>query len=290
MSCVNRGPVIHIGLPKCGSTFLQERVFPKLQNMPYVADNGTEDILAKNSFDDLPQDLVFFQKRGERYCFSHEGLSDYVMSPEIRFTEYSHRHNCLTNLRRIFETEGRFLLQIRRQDLMVQSIFQHNAPSFIYRPEDIFIDYPAQNLGSGAVKLRKRVGMIYFETLDFFRIVERLGPDRVDVLLLEELSDDPETYFRRLGDIMGEDLRHFAQSQKKVNESHAEATRYPQSLGFLKPLVRKLGMADLAAKALRRRMDLSPEFAAKVLRDYEYGNRKLQKLYGLPMEKYGYFV
>lgn len=290
MSCENRGPVIHIGLPKCGSTFLQERIFPHLTSMPYIEDNEAEDILAKNSFDDLPEDLIFFQKRGERYCFSHEGLSDYVMSPEIGFTKYSHRHNCLTNLRRIFDSEGRFILQIRRQDLMVQSIFQHNAPSFIYRPEDIFIDYPAQNLGSGAVKLRKRVGLIYFETLDFFRIVERLGPDRVDVLLLEELSDDPAAYFQRLGKIMGEDLGHFAQNRQRVNVSHAEATRYPQALGFMKPLVRKLGLANLASRVLRRRMELSPDFAAKILKDYEYGNRKLQKLYGLPMEKYGYFV
>jgi hypothetical protein len=282
--------IYHIGFPKCGSTFLQKNVFPHLRTFETAPLEDMARAMSENPFDAGWTAQFGMNPNGADRVFSSEAFLTTPYSAIVSPATFAKRNRGLVNLARSLPDSARVLIQIRRQDRMVQSIFQYAAPSFLTSPEDLFIDYPVQDLGGGAVRLASRTGLIYFDALDFSQVVDIFGADRVDVLALEELEVDPGSYFERVSAIFSEDLRHLAAAAaEKTNASSDVRTRYPAILSALKPVVRALGVDGLARRAMRRRTAMSESFSRRVLRDYADGNRCIQQTFRLPLSDFGYF-
>jgi len=68
-------PIIHIGFPKCASTYLQQVIFPELKTWKFVMCAETQRNIATKYYDELPRDLLFFDLgRKSRYLYSNEGI------------------------------------------------------------------------------------------------------------------------------------------------------------------------------------------------------------------------
>lgn len=269
---------------------MQKNVFPQLQTFAFEPLEDQARVMCNSPFD--PSWAVEFsmQPKSTNRIFSSEGFLSTPYSPCVSPATFAKRNRGLVNLSRLIPDSARVLIQIRRQDTMVQSIFQYAAPSFLTSPEDMFIDYPVQDMGGGAVRVSSRIGLIYFDALDFSQVIDIFGQDRVDVLALEELEHDPGSYFKRVSNIFSEDVRHLAATAaEKTNASSDVRTRYPAFLSALRPLVRSLRLDGIARQVMRRQKSMSKSFSRQLLRDYTDCNRYIEKAFDLPLADFGYF-
>lgn len=294
MTSLSEEPFLHIGFPKCGSTFLQKEIWPFLKTAPYVADSGEEEILAQCAVGSLPEDLSFLTRGKTRYLYSHEGILDYRLNPLTKKGNYLRRERCLNNLLSVFRDFGRFIVVVRRQDSLAKSFFRFYAAPFLSKPEQLFIDFPASELGN-AFKVRHRPGMTYLESFDFNMVLARMasvvGRERIHVLMFEEMIDDPQSFFQRLGTILGEDLGDLANKVETVhNPSSPQHTLLPVSLWRLRKFLRnRFPYSSSVKPLLKREVSFSQSFIDELMDYYREGNREMCETFGVDGRAYGYY-
>ena len=165
--------VIHIGLPKTGSSYLQKNVFPFLKDVNYFRSFGFSmlgDISSSNTF-----------------LFSHEGLSGHPWNQPWR-DGVPNSHNWMTsfkvttdNLKQLYP-EAHIIVVFRKHgDLLVSLYKQYLHEGGILKFKDFY--HPN--------------GVINDEDLNFQLRIEKLREDfeNVDVLSFEEFKTTGLGYF-----------------------------------------------------------------------------------------------
>jgi hypothetical protein len=285
-----RQPVIHIGFGRCGSTFLQKKIFPNLSHYKFIEDIRSEEIIGSTDFWDLPGDLIF-QTETEPYCYSNEGILPYT---PVYYGVRTSRDQCIDNLLCLFKDHGEIFLQIRRQDHMALSLFNYTAPSFFRKVEDIFLDFPQEDVGAGVFCLKSKKGMYHIESLNYWGVISRFvsffGANRVHVLCLEELKHDPRSYFERLSRIFDEDLTYLeVTSNDLINKSDETRARYPLNLGKIAKPFKGTFIESAGRRFFRRTSYMPSGFSRSILEYFKRGNEKIDDLFRLNMKNYGYF-
>ena len=117
-------PAVHVGFPKCASTFLQKQIFPNLQTYEYIADARSGlDSAIRNYYPELGGSPWVAGLKGRRVAVSLERLLGFTYSPAI------HPEKAIdAGILNIFKYVGAavtLVIVIRRQDDLVLSRLRH---------------------------------------------------------------------------------------------------------------------------------------------------------------------
>jgi hypothetical protein len=287
MKYTRQHPVIHLGFPKCASTFLQKQVFPHLKTYEYVGFyNETREMVHKYPHE-LPADFPISKVAGTRVLISRERLlgmeSSHLMFP-------GHIYNAaMWNIHKFFGTDVTMLAVIRRQDDIVRSRFRHKYGA-IMKENLFFLDYPAARRTRWSAWTFKTRGGVYLNSFDYFNrlmpYAELFGKDQIKILVYEDLIYDPGRFFEDMSRALDEDVSMFID---KVDQRENVSKR---NMPTANPIVQKLNKHTngLMSKLLpHREVNISPKFAKELLGHFSESNERLSSFFGLNLERYGYF-
>lgn len=124
--------LLHIGLPKCGSKYLQSTIFPEIEKEKNIRRISMSEIFNVN-FDDFENKTQLKKDLPDNFIISHEGL----FSEGMEFSKISKSFN---KLKKVFSNDTIILLVIRNPYEFLNSIYtQEIQHSFnIIKPEEFF--------------------------------------------------------------------------------------------------------------------------------------------------------
>lgn len=229
-----RDVVLHVGIHRTGTTFLQKRFFPFLKNVHFVCRENYTDppvgsvaarlkrIAGTNSlFLDLAAEKAALERSLEP-----AGQATVVISMEQWFgSPWYGFYNNLDNsqkLRYLFP-EARIVLVIRRQDTLLESLYRQILRGYAYPTPATFL-----NIADGRF-LELDQGDRFFprvnpRTLDFHRYVRNyrslFGERNVLVLPCERMHQDPTGFFDALCGFIGTQPHH-PDTTQQVHQSYS---------------------------------------------------------------------
>jgi hypothetical protein len=234
---------IHIGLHKTATTFLQEKVFPKLEGTTFITRPYTQHNHAFNKLqyadDSLYKKEEFLGElekiRGDRIL-----LSDECFSGKPLTFNYINRSLVARRLRDAMP-QATILLFIRGQkDILLSMYNQYVRSGGTKEMEDFFWkgkrNYTLDMYLRNDKKQLRGQETLYYNTnecyihLDDYLYYEALSLyyemfGRVEIFLYEDLVYRPEECANRIGDVLGQNRAiplNFLRQQDKVNKSVEE--------------------------------------------------------------------
>lgn len=147
---IDNSPVVHIGLQRAASTFLQTAVFPHLDGWRYFSDLRSISQLTSKPWPQIDCDVVD--------AFRHAWQPGTIFSTEAFAAGWSSNPTPLCNLAKLGHDFGMLpviLVVIRRQDDWWESMFRYKARYF-RRPERMFADRRPLNLDYSELDARLR--------------------------------------------------------------------------------------------------------------------------------------
>ncbi|HEX5116910.1 MAG TPA: sulfotransferase [Pseudonocardiaceae bacterium] len=229
-----RDVILHVGIHRTGTTFLQKHYFPFLEGVHFVhqevysdppADSTTG--LLKRIVDTNPLflDLAAEQEALERSLAPAE-QSTVVISMEQWFGSLWYGfYNNLDNSQKFkyLFPEARIILTIRRQDMLLESLYRQILRGYAYPTVDTFL-----NLADGRFleldQGHRSFPSVSPRTLDFypyFRNYSSLfGEENVLVLPFERMIQDPDGFFETLCGFIGTEPYRPDMTQR-VHESYS---------------------------------------------------------------------
>lgn len=177
----------HVGTGKTGTTFLQYRVFPKLQGIDYIQRtryNKVKDIIAKS---DAPKILI-----------SRE--FDQQLEAEIK--QFTETHPDTTPI-----------VVFRRHDSYIASQYRRFVKNGFSGTFTQFFD------------LKSDMGYFKLSDLDYSRQVELLNAyftKKPVVLLYDDLRNDPEAFILKLTNLLGADIDLHSINYSSKHRSYSE--------------------------------------------------------------------
>lgn len=193
--------IVHVGFPKCASTFLQRLVFPHVPGVQHVPSTDTSELYQALSLlnwtdgeADRRRALDAFRSRASRenkcYLVSAE---HFVMPGDCLQTRYPRPiilSDSETILDRIagLEIPTKILILVREQGSWIRSWHQERVKRFETRP---LVEYIA------APETRKTLDLIQYVPL-IRGLQEKFGSANVFPIPFETLRHDPEWFFSRL--------------------------------------------------------------------------------------------
>lgn len=290
-------PIIHIGFPKCASSFLQQEIFPKLnyqiKNSFLYANLGTLYL------DDIKDKKILNLPYEKNYILSLETFL-HIDIP-MAWKEYGKRMSkdiFISNIKEFFNDRGKILIIIRRQDTLIESWVKSYTP--FNKGEHFFVDYPVISKNFKEGHLKNQLGFTYTHTFDYYDILSRIcaGIDRsrVYILIYEDLKYNPEKFYKELGECVDEDLSRFISNKKKVNVSHFDLiTRRLFIKRYLLPdfVWRAVLKIPSPIKLFFKRMILKEKidynFRKDIMQLYKKSNERLAKKFNLDLKRYYYY-
>jgi hypothetical protein len=234
--------VIHIGLPKTGSTFIQDKVLSKSEDIFYVGRPYTQEGLAFNMiqycddtiFDEeaVQSEIDELKRRadGRRIVISDELLAG---SPLYGFRN---RSSIAKRLSRYFP-EARIVLCIRNQIDLLSSYFKQITAmgwSDTTRPTEQYVHSPGDGLefedwkaGEGWDRSRRFVDHAslmcgeYFKYSSVYNLYSEIFGN-VDVILFEDFVRKKEDFFEVWEKVSNVEKKEILnRSKRKVNKSYS---------------------------------------------------------------------
>lgn len=293
--------IFHIGLPKTGSTYLQEMIFPKLKNINYI------NIAKENYFKDLDFDIPSQFFNSEKYSFkkktllSSEGLSGGFFNNINVFVKFDNLINKFGNFK--------VIIFIRKQDDLAKSIYLQSIKTgssiSISRFFDKIISKNPEKRKAFNPKIHN---FLYLEYIDY--IVNKMGKNKVLIIPYEDLKKNPEStikkicYFLKvpkiknipkksknvsLGNILALFLRFTNQFFRNRNN--------PNGFINIKIFNKNISLNSLIYRLLKFDFFRKINFPYKdktgtckrILEMCKENNKKLDKKYNLGLKKYGYY-
>lgn len=222
-----RNIIIHIGLPKTGTTLLQTRVFPNHPQIAYLGRDGVcpevdqllHDVRRSPTWDGEAARLVLKSvmsstpTAGRTIVVSHEGLSTYNrnVSPSLK-------------AERLHELFGRarVLLIVRRPQDMIESLFFQRLKRPWHRSFDTSFERWFERQWSQRDTVSSELQRLLFFSLAT-SYADRFGRDNVIVMPYELLQRDKDRFCDTLANKLGVELGPFKEATEgpKVNPRHA---------------------------------------------------------------------
>lgn len=268
--------IIHIGYPKCGSSFLQENVFPSLNKIQYFDVDITRKLLAELISDD---DIDYSPPTLDNGLYSSENLCT-IGNPQVNI-----RSTIAHRLKKV--GFNKVIIIIRNQKSIIDSLYRQ----FIQDGASVSFKYYLQNY-------------IILNVLDYRKTIllyhKIFKPENVKVIMVETLKETKT--IEELSNFIGE--KFSIKSEKRKNESlsnisisllkvinHFTSSRYRPSILIPRKLTSwKIKQILLLFDKLgfKKKNYLDKRKKTKILEQYKSGNQELATLLNLPIEKYNY--
>jgi hypothetical protein len=295
-----RTSVVHVGLPKTGSKWLQRVLFPRVTSHAVVPRAAVRALLIEpHTFD--------FDPRSARAALGVDAGPKILSEESLSGDPHTggHRGALVRELaRRLKATlpDARYLLVLRRQPEMIESSYReyvrqggtHSIRRYLLHPE-----------------ARKVLPLFAFEHFDYRGFTtlywELFGKERVTVCLYEELAEDNVRFAARLATALGLDVSLEGLSTRRENEGmssagltatrllnrftreHVGYKQYALHVPKMLALSRRVGA--LVSRVLpARRPLLDGELRAEIRVRYAESNAWLARETGLDLARHGYPV
>lgn len=194
----------HIGLPKTGTTFLQQTAFGCWPNMTYC--------------NDLWFPYLVLKERDTKYLVSNETLSGrpWNRDPSQQLDWHDELQRSLDGLKRLYPDAG-VLISFRRHAGFIESLYAQ----YLHEGGTRSLD--------GFFSLDEKDSILGPQQLDYTKIIDmavsRFG-ERVFVFTLDQIRDDLERLLAGMGDFFGEtppDMSALDLSHRNRSVGHYQA-------------------------------------------------------------------
>ena len=290
-------PIVHGGIEKAASSLLQQTIFPNLTAYRYLADYRSHLVgLGRASKDDIPAEAreAFQALADSNTLISSEGFvclrrayGGYLAAePSL----------ALLNLRDLVGGPVRLLLVLRRQDSAVESMVRYKQRYFA-DPHSFLADFPAQRSRLTGMWSYGGLSDRLLQSYNYDQFIAIacgiLGAENISILLYEDLRNEPLTFYKKLGDLVGEDLTHYVtRPPAVVNSTSSKYDALPSRFVPMPHLVRRLNNLTkhrLEKVLPQRDYALPPETRSEIRTIFAESNRRLSQRMDLDLDKYGYF-
>lgn len=270
--------IFHIGFFHSASTLLQKNIFPKIPKYNFVNYNKR---LINKSISYMPKDFgkYFFYEKKNIFKELNKYKKPFIYSSES--FSHLHEHNSyykikyknenpyigLLNLSKFLSTSNDHLLFIIRNQTSVIDSYYKRWSHLYKREEDLFIDFPyKRNLHKSKRTLSfSKFGMLYLNTfnyrLNLSLILNFIEKKRIHIIPYEYLENDKKKFLECLSKV------------------------FDQNLNFLKDELHK----KVNSSEKFKHKKLSKKFKKKILEEFAYDNRLLDKTFNLKLKNLGYY-
>jgi hypothetical protein len=231
---------LHVGLPKAGSTFLQECCFPHLRGVHSVTSDSKSGLTSRLSrvAESYPLFVDMDEEKAEIDRFLGEVGDDKVLISSEKLVGYhawGFRDHFQTteSLRHLFPS-AKIIFVIRRQDEFLESVYRQLLKQCFYPTVDGFLGYSPKEM----IYSRRRIGQgfaispspvifpsVNVPRVDYYAIVRHyattFGRRNIIVLPQEMLRNDPQRFHTELADFMGIEPYFSLMDTKVVNRAYS---------------------------------------------------------------------
>ena len=304
-------PVVHIGYPKSGSTFLQRNVFPFLDGCEYLGLSGRE---KDETYDELSvfyngvskSDSLNFsceecREIAQRYLnksnkesviFSHEALVSVLYAYPDAVVKAQRLHD-------VFQGDARIIMIVRNQQSILESQYRDHP----FEPHDIIRGKPVSF--DEWYRQTKRLRYFRFTDLVFYdRLIDVydgiFGKENVLVLPLELMKADPQEYAERLACFLNIDSQKLLSCLQApdANVGHSSGVnrlrkirrRIPLNIEFSRILPKFVYnfLRKVLVSSGKETFQISEVVKKDIQETYKESNRVLEKRLGLALSDLGY--
>lgn len=296
-------PCIHIGVPKTGTSTLQERVFPNHPQITFLgwscssAVEGFSECLYGDSIYENDEAFEACAERMEQYLAENEGAV--LFSREHLTHEKYNKGLFATRLKRIFG-DAKIILTIRRQSEWIASSYVWYVRS-IRRPWRGGFPSTLESYLQSNWANRSHSRFATCDYASIARAYEReFGKERVGVFLFEEMVSNPERFNEKLCKFIGVEP-DTANAGPWYADTNPRMTIRQYRFWRWRTLILPLGALYLFTEKLRLpslnwlieggsqfRVKLPQHWIERIDNNYRLGNSYLAENFGLPLEEYGY--
>lgn len=283
--------IFHIGYPRCGSTWLQRRFFPRVANRVNLIDKFKETYICNKDDIFYKQDVI---KKEICNKIADDRINVYSSEALVGF---SSRGNFSRTCRRLkfISPNAHILIVIRNQTDLLESVYKNNIGYGYVHTEDTFLGKFSQ-------------GRNLLDVLKFDKMIDcyRNEFENVHVELFERIFKEKD--IRNLLKLCGVDeLESSYLLFQKVNSGHDTAISLQTSLFMNRILATKLqGLENIYLFSiwrhrLRKIMDVlanligfnskyhfNGKSISMITKEFNSSNKNLQKLFKFDIRNYGY--
>jgi hypothetical protein len=314
--------ILHVGLHKTGTTFLQERVFPALPGVRFVhplhyaqpSDGPIERFILELMFRNAACiDVERHRKRIYGWLAQLHEHTVLISSEAIVGWPIENHSNLAVNaeyLARVFPT-AKIWLVVRRQDRWVESAYAQLLKAGFSTTIERYLNYRAE--GQGGRFDRYNVGLYNGPNVDArdldwnafdLHYRARWGRDAVLTLPFELFNEDSAGFLRRFYSFAGVSDGVFPDTSERINERWSPLAAGVAKLVNKVPMPVKRALRDRVGKQwhpsavlgrtlpdawlLGRSSALSPELGAALLELHRADNQALGQRIGIDLGAYGY--
>jgi hypothetical protein len=193
---------LHLGMPKTGTTFLQNRFFPHLKGVGYqdkdIGELVNRVIYSNPILIDLNSireeaNVLVSRINEDRVLISHERLFGDMLR---NYQDNVYLTGCL----KVIFPKAKLIVVIRRQDDLVESIYKQSLQSFSYQRLNSFLNYRNKTFSDALDQ--HGLPNIDVKQIDLYsyvkNYVEHFGSDNVTVLPYELLRRDQPAFLKQL--------------------------------------------------------------------------------------------
>jgi hypothetical protein len=294
-----------MGYAKCGSTLLQERIFPRLKGVDlrlthtgnFFEGLGTEPLRARvvsQMFTCSPQTWRIDELA--HAVFPSGSSQDLVISEEALYTGFPSNVHVAAHIAAMAEAADRLgydsfkVLAIhRRQDERLASTYAQNSRHRDEPGQDDFESFCRRSIDPRRDLYRRSAQFHYAELAEL--LVARLGREHVAYVPIELLDTDPDRFATDVETVVGQAIDRAALTDHSVNVKRSGARSWqisPRTYEMPTPLSQRL-LNRLRRSRRPTRFTLSETLAAEVRAAFGPGNRRLAEMFGYPLGELGYY-
>ena len=305
--------IIHIGLHKTGTTFLQAMVFPELKNifarslhmLPKSESSPFNQILTGKFADMNAQELEYLKRDIYNYVDSSVNDSNIILSREDLTCHFHWEYNQEKN-EKIFNTlkeffpDAEFFFVIRKQDSWINSMYaqvrKYSHLAFLNLNE--FIGYK-----NGKFIENKKY--LDIQNVDWNKIIEfvehKFGKENIYILPYEMFKENPKKFLKRFYEHYNIES-YYPENNEIINKRQAcfSSTLYSKYLYYRYKMPAKmqkiLEKNDKGFLKWSQNINikvkipkLSKKQAKQVMEIHKENNKKLAEYIGMDLSQYGYY-
>ncbi len=285
--------IIHIGMPRTASTFLQREFFPKIEGFTFLGVETTHYSAAFQRLlyqDDSLFDETEFEKTAAEIRSQNAILSNELFVGQSIYLNSTNRSRTARRLQQFFPN-SEIVLMLRYQVSLLQSLYSIGIYSgYKCSPEEFirFSDTPStpeNPLYPTFAEAENTESYKYAALIDLYQSLFT----KVHVLLFEDFKSDPMAFAERLCTKLNFEKVEIYRAKVRVNKSlSSRQIKLTRTLNRFEPLINRGRFGRWLFGVKRRFIEhkmggkkgfaFSPELTEKLVNTYRDDNRKLGEI------------
>ena len=209
---------IHIGLPKSGSTLLQQVFQEQTKMHTYISKNAKKpeyENLIKYCQDDTIYDEKNFSKLNLNF---NENINYLISDEEFLNKTINDIGSCLKKLKKLFNPK--VMVVLRNQVDLIYSAYRNN--NFAFYGTKIRLRGSLENIIDKCL-VENSANYHFFRFLRYNSFIEGLyrifSKDKIKILFYEDLIDNPEKFFSSINSFVNENYDYAKLKNHKTNKT-----------------------------------------------------------------------